>query len=97
MPQIKRPILSQLVEFQCKCGKGVFRRDHSEPVRFEYPMSYPHKCTHCGLEGSFPIVYPLLETTSHNRQRRFMLEGEMPKPSGPVMNEKPQNSFLWLK
>ncbi len=97
MPQIKRPIQSQLVEFQCDSGKGLFRRDQAEPVRFEYPMSYPHKCTHCGLKGLFPVAYPMLETTSHNRQRTFMLEDEMPKPSGPVMNEKPKDSFLWLK
>jgi len=97
MPQIKRPIQSQLVEFQCDCGKGVFRRDQSKPVRFEYPMSYPHKCTHCGLEGGFPVAYPLLETTSQNRQRSFVLEDGVPKPTGPVMNVKQQDSFLWLK
>jgi hypothetical protein len=97
MPRVSKPVNAQLIEFQCACGKGIFRRDQSKPVRFEYPMSYPHKCTHCGLEGGFPVAYPLLETTSHNRQRNFMLEDEMPKPSGPAMNEKPQQLFLWLK
>ncbi len=98
MPQIKRPVQSFLVEYKCKCGKGVYRRDNSEPVRFEYPMSFPHKCTHCGLKGNFSVAYPMLETTSHNRQRFFMLEDEMPKPTGPVMNEKSDNSvFMWLK
>ncbi len=76
MLQIKRPIKSQLIEFQCECGKGVYRRDHSGPVQCKYPLSYPHKCTHCGVTVFFPAAYPLLETISNNRQRCFMLEDD---------------------
>ena len=100
MSQVLIPLSGHRVEFKCdRCDKGYFKRvEHTKPV-LEYPLHWPHKCSHCGLDGLFPTAYPVFRaTTQGNIEKDFILRDEVPVPHGPRTNINVQsNTFKMVK
>ena len=73
MAQITKPITAELIEFHCeKCGQGVYRVQPGSP-RPTNPKQWVHKCSACGDEACFSVVYPLIKY----KERIFMLADKL--------------------
>ena len=79
MPQVLKPIQSQLIEYQCDCG-GVYRLKQKQPVTSDCHYTWLHACTKCKKDLEFTVPYPMIEITSNNVKRKFMLEEAKPTP-----------------
>jgi hypothetical protein len=100
MPQVLIPLSGHRVEFKCdRCHQGYFKRVEHTEAKLEYPLHWPHKCTHCGIEGLFPTAYPVFRAaTQGNIGKDFILRDEVLAPHARHTNEKVQSStFKMLK
>ncbi len=91
MPRVHKPIQSQLIEYVCDCGKGVYRLKYKTPYTSDCRFTWLHQCSHCGRELEFTTPYPLLEVVPGKVKRTFMLEEAKPTP----VVEKYGQGFKW--
>jgi hypothetical protein len=77
MPQYRKLIKSELIEYRCICG-GLYRLKYKAPHTTDCRYTWLHACSKCRKELEFSTPYPMIETTSNNVKRKFILNDAKP-------------------
>ncbi|KFI12032.1 hypothetical protein F0223_23745 [Vibrio coralliilyticus] len=66
---------AQLVDYHCRCQKGVFHVDRSEKRLAEHNQ-IPHRCTACKALAYFTVPYPMVVVNEERFVHWETIKGE---------------------